>query len=265
MEVSSRILEALKDDERSLVPQDLLAELIEEYQTQKYGNDILRLVNTYAGVSESISTRGALNAAWDVRNTEEEDRTAACAEVEVVEDLKLSTTALHCAEDELVARLYDPIPVSQNQGRLLRLHYGAPGTPLRGDLIVANVPPYSARLQIGSRYVTYQALSYTWGTGSLSNQIILNGVPWPITENLFDFLWQRRSEVEGGDSLVWIDALCINQHDDGEKTEQVSNMVRFYERASLVIAWLGKAIPEDEAAVNFLYEMLYFDRKFSPT
>lgn len=39
--------------------------------------------------------------------------------------------------------------------------------------------------------------------------------------------------------VYWIDAICINQQDDAEKSTQVQAMRDVYDQAKLVIAWLG--------------------------
>jgi hypothetical protein len=44
-----------------------------------------------------------------------------------------------------------------------------------------------------------------------------------------------------GNRLIWADAVCINQDDQIEKTQQVRKMVWVYAMAKLVICFLGKA------------------------
>jgi hypothetical protein len=39
---------------------------------------------------------------------------------------------------------------------------------------------------------------------------------------------------------LWIDAVCINQQDVTERSEQVKMMREIYERATEVIVWLGE-------------------------
>ncbi|KAI5357970.1 putative heterokaryon incompatibility [Septoria linicola] len=41
--------------------------------------------------------------------------------------------------------------------------------------------------------------------------------------------------------LLWVDAVCINQSDDTEKSKQVQRMRAIYSQAASVIIWLGKA------------------------
>ncbi|KAM6513796.1 hypothetical protein FALCPG4_015009 [Fusarium falciforme] len=45
--------------------------------------------------------------------------------------------------------------------------------------------------------------------------------------------------LEGWGSNLWIDALCINQNDERERSQQVSMMDEIYSRASRVLIWLG--------------------------
>jgi hypothetical protein len=89
---------------------------------------------------------------------------------------------------------------------------------------------------------SYHALSYVWGDASIKQTIYVNGVPFAATTNLAAYLCARRMVFCGEklfDQEIWIDAICINQSNDAEKTEQVQMMRKIYERAALVIAWLG--------------------------
>ncbi|KAI0131953.1 heterokaryon incompatibility protein-domain-containing protein [Xylariales sp. AK1849] len=114
----------------------------------------------------------------------------------------------------------------------------------------------------------YFVLSYTWGPAeaptftSLSSGeptkdpcfIILDGHHCKITANLFDLLEELfcQSSIEG---YFWVDAVCINQEDDDEKSAQVNMMDRIYELAFNVIAWLGKA-NDNTNKVKFMIHQL---------
>lgn len=52
----------------------------------------------------------------------------------------------------------------------------------------------------------------------------------------------------------WIDALCINQHDDRERGHQVNMMSTIYSQAIYVFAWLGSA-PEEPGLVTKMVEI----------
>ncbi|KAI1593343.1 heterokaryon incompatibility protein, partial [Pyrenophora tritici-repentis] len=51
---------------------------------------------------------------------------------------------------------------------------------------------------------------------------------------------------------LWIDALCIDQDDEVEKTEQVQQMQQIYSKATSVIAWLGPAAENSDAAMHWI-------------
>ncbi|KAH8680700.1 heterokaryon incompatibility protein-domain-containing protein [Xylariales sp. PMI_506] len=51
---------------------------------------------------------------------------------------------------------------------------------------------------------------------------------------------ERKHKHSGMGSRIWIDAICINQQDDTEKSAQVIVMDRIYKQASSVIAWMGR-------------------------
>lgn len=48
---------------------------------------------------------------------------------------------------------------------------------------------------------------------------------------------------------LWIDAICIDQKNDTEKSYQIANMRHVYSRAKMVIIWLGL---EDEDTLNVI-------------
>lgn len=72
----------------------------------------------------------------------------------------------------------------------------------------------------------YYAVSYTWGTPGLFQEIKLGGVAHSIQANLFDFLQQLRLTYAA--VTLWVDALCINQNDILEKNIQVPLMGLIY-------------------------------------
>ncbi|KAK7976681.1 hypothetical protein PG989_015144 [Apiospora arundinis] len=54
---------------------------------------------------------------------------------------------------------------------------------------------------------------------------------------------------------LWVDVLCINQADDGEKSRQRSGIAAIYGSAKMVIGWLGLKTPETDAALAALHEI----------
>ncbi len=96
----------------------------------------------------------------------------------------------------------------------------------------------------------YTALSYTWGNNTPLRTIFINGKQFEITTNLHDALSELRQEHKP--VRLWIDAICINQKDDPEKSEQVIQMVDIYEAANSVFAWLGCAADDSDTGMKAL-------------
>lgn len=67
--------------------------------------------------------------------------------------------------------------------------------------------------------LVYHALSYTWGSTNRRRPIILNERIFWVTENLHAALEQLRERRD--ETPIWIDAICINQADEIEKSNQV--------------------------------------------
>jgi len=85
----------------------------------------------------------------------------------------------------------------------------------------------------------YTALSYVWGPPTPAKDILVNGEPFTVRENLWNFMYQARKDRRT--CAFWIDAVCIDQSSNPERTHQVSMMGKIYSEAELVIAWLGTA------------------------
>lgn len=83
----------------------------------------------------------------------------------------------------------------------------------------------------------FKALSYAWGDPTtISVPILVNGARYYVTPNCYAAL-QRLREL--GESPVWIDAICINQKDNAEKSRQIPLMGKVYSQARQVLVWLG--------------------------
>ncbi|KAK3714693.1 hypothetical protein LTR37_007673 [Vermiconidia calcicola] len=98
------------------------------------------------------------------------------------------------------------------------------GSDLYAYLVVADVAHFTgAIIHEQQRRVQYTALSYTWGPADFCRPIIVNGIVFPITENLFACLQHLRHQSNS--TYYWIDAICINQLNLPEKAIQVSSML----------------------------------------
>lgn len=96
---------------------------------------------------------------------------------------------------------------------------------------------------------SYDALSYSWGMdedgdSSQDYEILIHGCRKWITRNLYGGL--KRIRVCDKPIRIWIDAICINQQDDVERSVQVAMMADIYARAEKVLVWLGNSTEEKE-------------------
>ena len=97
---------------------------------------------------------------------------------------------------------------------------------------------------------TYEALSYTWHSQALTNTILCDGRLLRVTHSVYEALSSlRRSTIS---RILWIDAICINQADPQERTHQVGLMRQIYNRAALVISWLGEEDEHTATAFRFI-------------
>jgi hypothetical protein len=90
--------------------------------------------------------------------------------------------------------------------------------------------------------ITYEALSYAWGDPTPTCLIEVNGKEFGIARELANALLYLKDKTKA--RYLWCDALCINQADLVEKGYQVKNMLRVFEKAEKVIAWLGVPHPD---------------------
>ncbi|KAL6399490.1 hypothetical protein AUP68_18038 [Ilyonectria robusta] len=85
--------------------------------------------------------------------------------------------------------------------------------------------------------VRYEALSYVWGPVSGDRRVYCDGKIIHITPNCESAL--RHLRLKKKKRTLWIDALCINQSSNKERSRQVPLMGDIYESASRVLIWLG--------------------------
>lgn len=86
----------------------------------------------------------------------------------------------------------------------------------------------------------------------------LDGVEVRITKSLEAALLHIRSSTFV--KALWIDQICINQHDEVEKSVQVQNMLRVYAEAERVYVWLGPS-GENNSIGMMLLQQLCYDRQ----
>jgi hypothetical protein len=138
--------------------------------------------------------------------------------------------------DPLVPFRHSPLDHTIQSLRLVRLLPGLSGT---GEI--------QCTITHTTTEARYVCLSYTWGEPDIveGNHVLINGMPFPVRQNLLDFLQMMQKTAPRDDGIFdpgrgyWIDALCIDQNNTSEKIHQVAQMGSIFSKAELVHVWLG--------------------------
>jgi hypothetical protein len=147
---------------------------------------------------------------------------------------------------------YDPIDHDVPSFRLLRL------TKWDGGGIIS-CKLFHARLDQREEAITYEALSYTWGSSTLAYHIEVNGKRLKVTENLYWALHDLRTQDQ--DRVLWVDAICINQSHPEERGHQVRQMGDIYRHADQVVIWLGPSTYETNVFMDSMQKLQQEARK----
>jgi hypothetical protein len=97
---------------------------------------------------------------------------------------------------------------------------------------------------------SFVALSYTWGENVFPETLMCEDKVLRITKNLYDALVCFRLPDRA--LLIWVDAVCINQVDDLEKSLQIPLMAQIYSQATEVLIWLGEETEESKSIMLYL-------------
>ena len=130
----------------------------------------------------------------------------------------------------------------------------------------------SAPIQLTIKHVDldeqpdFEALSYTWGDERPTYEILIREVEdvvhgcFTVRQNLHDFLLMQM-EKKGWDrsTWFWVDQICINQTDLGERNHQVGQMAELYSSARRVIVWLGPCGDGSDDLLDVLGEDAEFE------
>lgn len=109
--------------------------------------------------------------------------------------------------------------------RTLVLQPGSGDEPLRCDLNISEM-----------NKVTFEAISYVWGSKTKDREIFCNGQVIPITTNLWTVLRHVRSDSP---RVLWADSICIDQEHFEEKAHQVAMMGRIFRSAERVLIYIS--------------------------
>ena len=141
---------------------------------------------------------------------------------------------------------YEPLDFSRFETRLLYIH--------PSDVLDDNGDD-SSIVQCQLKHIslldppTYIALSYCWGDPTITKPILIGKQVVSVTTNLEMALRELRRR---GIERVWADAVCINQNDLYERSQQVLQMGQIYAQATEAFAWLGPSDNDSDLALKAL-------------
>ncbi|KAK0701314.1 heterokaryon incompatibility protein-domain-containing protein, partial [Lasiosphaeris hirsuta] len=137
-----------------------------------------------------------------------------------------------------MALLYTEIP----KDHIRLLHLGPSNGKAVVEVTLETVPIHTD--------VEYEALSYVWGKRVKKKAMRCNRILVDATKNLVEAMEHLR--YPDRPRVLWVDALCINQKDNDEKSAQVMMMGDIYSRAIRTVIWLGPAEYTSDIALAFI-------------
>ncbi|KAK0389291.1 hypothetical protein NLU13_2866 [Sarocladium strictum] len=143
--------------------------------------------------------------------------------------------------------LYRPLSRDRNEIRILQIDR------ILGDQEAAKTPGVKSRLQcsmhlepLGSGHSPFFAVSYCWGKDQSSGRsITIDGHDIDTVPN--SAVMALESLVRKPGERVWIDAICIDQGNNSEKSWQVGMMKEIYSAARKVRILLGSLASDTTA------------------
>jgi hypothetical protein len=177
------------------------------------------------------------------------------------------------SKDESIAERTD-VSIASSDGRpALELEEQSTASPTEQFNVDSKSPPVVIRLMTlypGSfdedicitlqpqivdpeRPVEFEALSYVWGSKT-DSKIIYIGLDkqytLQITQNLANAMRHLRYTKKS--RILWVDAICIDQSNVEERSQQVAQMGDIYRRAFRVLGWLGPELDDSSHALKLL-------------
>jgi len=100
------------------------------------------------------------------------------------------------------------------------------------------------------------AVSYEWGSSIRQHEVLCEGSILKVTANLSLLLSKLRTPHSS--RLLWIDAICIDQDNMEERSQQVSIMANIYKNAVVVLMWIGDEVPYTKEAMIMIRRLATF-------
>lgn len=190
---------------------------------------------------QDLSTRLRLRYEATVHRTKQNlKRGLDRANAEILRPLK------HPQQEEQFTSVYS-IPLPKGSIRLLTI---IDDNPVAGGTLHCRLETYS--LDLAPRY---DAVSYCWGEDVTTTNIVCNGFNLQVRPGLMAFL-RASKDRKAPSRPMWIDAVCLNQEDDAEKSLHVPLMYSIFKHASSTVVWLGEADVHTDEALQWIMKTM---------
>jgi hypothetical protein len=136
------------------------------------------------------------------------------------------------SSEPTTSHVYKPLTSVSGRSNTIRLLRILPVSSTSPSTIHCKIDRFS----LGESLV-YSAVFYVWGSVAELKTLVVNNQRMAVRPNIWHFLHQLREEQHDG--LLWVDAICINQDDVEERSQQVAIMGQIYSGAEDVKVWLG--------------------------
>lgn len=115
--------------------------------------------------------------------------------------------------------------------------------------------PVQCRLEQVSLFTKpkYETISYSWGDPSKKCPINCEGKTIQVTFNLNSALQHFRHA--NGERTLWADAICIDQENLEERSEQVQMMADIYSHGERLLIWLGEETEEVSKSLEAIEDL----------
>lgn len=175
-------------------------------------------------------------------------------------DKAASLHNFHLLETAISPFHYQPLDQARSEIRLLHIQRKDDATD---DTILLDTPSnqgpqavsYTLEQVSLGHQPYYTALSYVWGDLDDTVPMILGGQEIQITRNLHEALNHLSRACDTSTTVLWVDALGIDQSNDLEKTQQVQHMGTIYKTAATVVLRTGAEENESDRLLDKLSEI----------
>lgn len=104
----------------------------------------------------------------------------------------------------------------------------------------------------------YSAISYCWGKSVNRGSVHIGHSYISVTDNLEDALRHLRQSNQN--TILWVDAICIDQSNIDERHRQIRLMQRIYQSSRMTLIWLGNGHGLTDGCLNTASQILNLER-----